>query len=232
MVMLWKSESHMEPEYQLPIDISPDRERISKNGLIIVIADLVTRARRWASAQRRINSDKVRELLSGSTLAARRAMFKRIKKGQQGPAAVLQDPDTDLHTSNLVDICRLIRKAWSPILNRHRQAPPSWHAFVGKCRDHLYKREGAPEDTPSGQELLDSARAVNAKKAAGRDGWRPIELKFLPLEAWEIRARILQMSAALGKYPEPYSHVLLTAIPKKGENHFHCNLSDRNASLV
>ena len=55
------------------------------------------------------------------------------------------------------------------------------------------------------------------ESSAGSDGWAPVELKALPLQAWEMRYKVALLIRKVGQYPESYYTVNTPAIAKKGQ---------------
>ena len=64
--------------------------------------------------RRKEAADAVRAKMEGKSSAARREMFKRIKRGYTPPVSMMQDPETGAFTSNVTRITQLIEKACSP----------------------------------------------------------------------------------------------------------------------
>ena len=143
-------------------------------------------------------------------------MFKKLRKGFLAPVSMLKDSESGQFTSNVGKLAKILQQAWHPILSRHKDNPPDWWFFKDKLVDYIKYHAGAPTDTPNGIELHEVAKRGGTETAGGRDGWRPAELKLLPLRAWELRAQILALAAELRTFPSAYRHVLIAAIPKKG----------------
>ena len=68
---------------------------------------------------------------------------------------------------------------------------------------------------PSGEALHRRAKASQLDVSAGMDGWKPFELKYIPLEAWERRAELLELCMEQKRYPSSYNEVMAPSIPKK-----------------
>ena len=51
-------------------------------------------------------------------------------------------------------------------------------------------------------------------KAAGSDGWRPYELRYLPVGAWEERRKVIKLGRTLHRSPQAYYHAPSPALPK------------------
>ena len=97
---------------------------------------------------------------------------------------------------------------WLKIYNMHKDKPPDWTAFKLQYRHFEKGSNTARCEPPTAEALFERAKANKEDVAAGLDGWRPYELRFLPLEAWEIRAQILKIFVKVGRYPETYYYVM------------------------
>ena len=91
---------------------------------------------------------------------------------------------------------------WLKIYNMHKDKPPSWEAFKAQYGHFEKGSELAQCNPPTAETLHKRAKANKEDVAEGLDGWRPYELRFLPLEAWEIRSQILKIFLNAGQYPE------------------------------
>ena len=81
------------------------------------------------------------------------------------------------------------------------------------------KSDQCPSRLPTAKELHKQAQKAEARTAAVSDGWRPIELKHVPLVALEKRTAVLSTCAQLGRYPEAY-YMLNTTTPQKEEDSY------------
>ena len=99
-----ETEPYLEPQYPSCPGLDPTCERVSIAKLNVIIKDMVVRARRWASMRRKEAADTVRARMEGKSSAARREMFKRIKRGYTPPVSMMRDPDTGAFTSNVSKI--------------------------------------------------------------------------------------------------------------------------------
>ena len=86
----------------------------------------------------------------------------------------------------------------------HKDNPPDWEAFKEKFGHFEKGSKLAVSEPPTAEALHRRARANKEEVAEGLDGWRPYELRFLPLEAWELRSQILKIFLNAGQYPESY----------------------------
>ena len=75
--------------------------------------------------------------------------------------------------------------------------------------------DDAPTDLPTGEQLYKQAQSARTQATSGSDGWLPAELKYLPIEAWHERSRVMSAYVRAGKYPSAYFQVNAPTIPKK-----------------
>lgn len=71
-----------------------------------------------------------------------------------------------------------------------------------------------PVGHPSPELLHYAATHGNTNSSAGRDGWLPAELKWLPLRAWKLRHHVLALSLKLRRFPSQYREVTVASIPR------------------
>ena len=85
-----------------------------------------------------------------------------------------------------------LQKAWSPVFNR-KQCPERKENFkrlFGECmktaqgRIQANYKEDPESDCVTAEALKAAAGRLSATSAGGPGGWRAVELKALPLEAW------------------------------------------------
>ena len=104
------------------------------------------------------------------------------------------DEEAGEYTSSIHRILQMVHNAWEPILNRHQHEPPSFTDFEHNYGTHFANWTPAPTEIPGGTELHRQAQKAKEESAAGSDGWRPIELAWLPAAAWEHRAKVLAVA--------------------------------------
>ena len=104
---------------------------------------------------------------------------------------------------------------WQTIFSMHQGSPPDWDAFVNTYGQYFHPSTRAPTDLPAAESLQRRAQKAAELTAAGSDGWKPFELKALPLEAWAQRRRVLGLAAERGRYPSSYYEVNTLGLPKK-----------------
>ena len=87
-------------------------------------------------------------------------------------------------------------------------------AVFQKSKQYITNIPRAGNRMPDGPALYKQAQRANDKSSSSMDGWRPIELKCLPPSAWVQRARLLELCAELGRWPDPYYRVPSPALRK------------------
>ena len=92
-----------------------------------------------------------------------------------------------------------------------RLAQQDFHQKYGK----FTKVIAAPDTLPTAVQLFARAQRAKESTSGGADGWRPRELKVLPLQAWKYRAMIVELYMELGRYPTGYHTVYIPSICKK-----------------
>ena len=68
--------------------------------------------------------------------------------------------------------------------------------------------------SPTAEQLFNKARKARDEAAPGMDGWRPVELKKLPLHAWVQKCRLLELIKRKGRWPSAYLHVAAPSLRK------------------
>ena len=66
----------------------------------------------------------------------------------------------------------------------------------------------------SPQELHSAAKLGKSWAAPGTDGWLPLELKFLPIDAWVGRIIVEERFLETGLYPDVYYQAPITMLRK------------------
>ena len=67
---------------------------------------------------------------------------------------------------------------------------------------------------PTAEDLHRYASRARESSTPGLDGWKPAELKRLPLAAWKKRKLVLDLAVELKKWPSPYYVVSAPALTK------------------
>lgn len=97
----------------------------------------------------------------------------------------------------------------------HAANRPSRDKFCEQYGQYQERRTDAPTNVPNGLQLHARAQKAKEDTAAGSDGWRPVELKALPVRAWEQRAKLLEKCVEVCRHPTAYSTANMTALKKK-----------------
>ena len=134
---------------------------------------------------------------------------------------VMQDPREGKPTAKIARLHELLQEYWSKIYNKHKSSPPLWEDFHDFFGQYVVYRAGAPEGPPDARLLWDQAQKAKPHAASGMDGWRPCELRLLPVEAWEQRRKVMGLQQKLGRYPDSTYHVAAPGVEKENRTHFH-----------
>ena len=97
------------------------------------------------------------------------------------------------YTSNIPEIIDEIKGAWQTVYNRHANNPPDFSVFKAKYQSYYHKFHPAPTNLPTAEDLFRQAQCAKPRVSAGRDGWLPVELKALPMNAWSQRKKCLTL---------------------------------------
>ena len=65
----------------------------------------------------------------------------------------------------------------------HKGSPPSFSDFEEKYGMYENGLQGAHDQAPTGEDLHRRAKTLKEDTSAGADGWRPYELRHLPIQA-------------------------------------------------
>ena len=69
----------------------------------------------------------------------------------------------------------------------------------------------------TGEELQKGVQKTDVATATGEDGWKSVELRALPLGAWEELAALLNIVETTHRWPRALARVLGSLIPKSPE---------------
>lgn len=197
---------------------------VTPNLLKELIDNMVAMTKRRTNQIRKRVAHATLQRIDGNTNAARKALFQRLRRGLNLPAAMVRDPTTGFVLSSLAAIARVLQQQWSTVLSRHAQAPPDWQSFCNFVDpspefNAIQYFGNAPCRVPSGAELHAAAAATKGTSAPGLDGWLPAELKWLPEQAWDLRSDLLELCARRRRFPSSYTDVAMIAIPKRDGGH-------------
>jgi hypothetical protein len=141
-------------------------------------------------------------------------LYRFIKRDYRGNCSAVFDPDTKLPTTYLPRIHELFHTTWNKILNTHINNKPQWDIFEKAYSASFPVKGGAPSEPPTDKELFQQAQRATPDTNGGMDGWKPYELKLLPLIAWTKRRSLLCLSRRVHKSPTPYYTLPSPALPK------------------
>ena len=109
----------------------------------------------------------------------------------------------------------MMRKAREPVYNQHQSSKPSWQKILQEYGEFQPAAQPMEDKVPEAATLHRRARNNAEQSAAGANAWLPRELRRHPLQAWQHRRRILEMTADTQTVPAAYLDVHAAAIPKK-----------------
>ena len=171
------------------------------------------------AALRSKRNKETKDILNGDSQSSETSFFRYLNNTYKKVSSVVLDPETGYHCFNVKDQNNIMIKAWKNIFDQHKDNPPSWEAFLDKYGQFQPRSDQCPTRLPTASELHKQAQKAETRTAAGSDGWRPIELKYLPLIVWEKRTTVLATCAQLGRYPAAYYMVNTTALQKKEDSY-------------
>ena len=140
--------------------------------------------------------------------------FGYVKYDYRTFTSVFVDPSDNTLTTDVNQSHALLERTWIPIYTMHKDRPPSWDEFYHHYHPHITRQPNAPVGPPSPQQLFDQAKRARPTSAPGMDGWKPAELKHLPLVAWQHRHRVLTLSYKVSSSPYSYYHISSPALNK------------------
>ena len=156
----------------------------------------------------------------------RRERLKRAKEGigdlakhfrapDQAPLSVIKLPDGSI-TGNIEKIDEELRRNWLPIFAKHRHGntePPDATTFLNKYAEHIpYQPQTLSEITID--DLLWVQGKLNSSGAGGLDGWRPAEIKRIPMKILSFLKDLFNTIEATGEWPSALCTAGITLIPK------------------
>ena len=98
------------------------------------------------------------------------------------------------------------------IYNMNDDHKPDFNKFYDICKEY-FPTEAPPQGPPDAATLHNQAQRARPASSAGMDGARPIELKMLPLTAWNSRREVRCLAHKLHKHPESYYNLASPVIP-------------------
>jgi len=141
--------------------------------------------------------------------------YKFIKRDYRGGCSAVFDPDANRPTTYLPRIHELFHNTWVGIFQMHKHKKPNWEIFEKHYAAYFPSKQGAPIEPPTDVQLFQQAQRAEPDTNAGMDGWKPYELKLLPLCAWTKRRKLLCVSRKVHKSPIPYYTLASPALTKE-----------------
>ena len=111
-----------------------------------------------------------------------------------------------------------LHEEWQGVLDQHKNRGDTWDAFSAENSQFFPDLPRIGNVTLTGDILYEAIQSTDPGTAAGSDGWKPGELRWLPKTAWDLRAKIANAMLDGKGTPESYEHAYMTAIPKKGKD--------------
>jgi ribonuclease HI/exonuclease III len=158
------------------------------------------------------------ERIANDFASARKRVYNLIREplSVQQPMTVAVDGDGCVVGSKVLvgDIDEEVLRQWIPIFRRHAErTPPSFEEFKAKY-DGTIPRKQMVLEAHSGERLRRVAAKSDDSSAAGLDGWRPAELKRLPLQVMDRLAAILNLCEEKRVWPNELMFASMPALAK------------------
>ena len=194
-------------------------------SLECLLADIRVRCREEAQQHRKYRIQAWRSWMEEEWSSQRKRVFNVCSGDKVPPARRFLCPDGSF-TAKFEDIDELMRNAWMQVFRKFASVPePSWDEFRSQfeaCIPHC------PFDIHciTGEEL----QQVLAKMSGspGLDGWRPAELKALPLTLMNALADLFNLIEKSGVWPAALQKATVSWIPQ-GQG---CNPEDMRLLLL
>eukprot|EP00660_Eupelagonema_oceanica_P019266 gene19266-biopygen6049 len=120
------------------------------------------------------------------------------------------------YTGDVVEMDRLLREAWSKVFRLYPDAEhpePPWQPFLDRFGKYIPNHPMDVGDITA-EELRAVLRRMGKHQAAGMEGWKPAELKKLPMPLLEMLAEVFNCIEKTGTWPKALMRSLITLIPK------------------
>eukprot|EP00666_Eupelagonemidae_sp_cell4sb_P018005 gene18005-biopygen14326 len=142
-----------------------------------------------------------------------RAVFRWCSRRSQSRVSTILRPDGTT-TGNVAEMDRIIREAWSPILDRYATAPePDWAPFEARFGRYIGSHPLVLAPLTAADFRRTLAR-MSAQQAPGMDGWRVDEIKALPDVLLDRLAGLFDRIEVTGEWPTALLRALVSLIPK------------------
>ena len=190
-------------------DIQADLSSAPTQAEVESAAQILEQSQKQQAADSRNSlAKRVREGMKSAT----KRYFNYLTRDYASHRTTVMDPATGNYTAKLDEIHEIFERAWEPVFNIHKHSPPCWQTFKDKYQPYIERKPGAPKGPPTDGAMFRQAQRAASGTASGMDGWKPVELKQLPLEAWTQRRRVTCISFKLGKRPSAYYRVASPAL--------------------
>jgi len=145
-----------------------------------------------------------------------RTFFRTFKGNSGAPHSAFANPDDDdALTADPRKVATLFRKEWSKVFTRDPTLPDElWSQFSAEYGKYITTISSLNTDPLTAAELAAQAKRTWNGSAAGLDGWKPAELKALPMPAWSARMRVEAMFVRTATLPKVYHQVPVTMLRK------------------
>ena len=114
---------------------------------------------------------------------AKRAVFQQIKDTYTAHASTLFDKRKKEYTSKVARMHECLHEEWSTILDQHREREDTWNDFEAENIPFFPQEPRMRDIVITGKMLHEAIKSTNPGTAAGSDGWKPGELRWLPRAA-------------------------------------------------
>ena len=141
--------------------------------------------------------------------------FSHLTADFEPHSTVVKDPRTGQYTANVIRMHEIFKEEWQKIMNHHSEKPPDFKEFL-KAHPNVFDNIPRAGDlTPNALQMWQQAQRAKDRTVNGLDGWRPVELKTLPVEAWIPREQILALGKKLTKWPSSHYAVSSPVLSKR-----------------
>ena len=156
--------------------------------------------------------DKMQEDMRNGGAAAHKAV-----KGALGAKKEYVQPTHTIKTEEGMNsdpnkVHQAFKKEWAEKVFKLQREKPDWGKFQEEYGAYIPQVPDT-HGTISGEEMHKTVQKIG-KTVPGLDGWRIHELKALGVEAWQQRAKIVEVQLEVGKVPASYKQVSTPMMPK------------------
>ena len=116
-------------------------------------------------------------------------------------------------TGSWDEIDELVRKAWEPIVAKHKGKEPDWAVFFERYKKYIKKHPMKLEEL-TGKRLKKATKKWKARNSAGADSVLVEEIRNQPDWLWDDLAQLFTIVEDTGEWPEVILSALGSLIPK------------------